>query len=189
MKKLPVVIASKDINAVLVLANGQFFFGQGIGKKGCSQGELCFNTALTGYQEILTDPSYTDQIVNFTMPHIGNVGVNSYDYESEERFAAGLVIRDNITMASNFRSELNFNQWLEQKEITGISGVDTRYVTTLIRDVGVINAVIYYADIKDVIDVEKLLNIARNIPSFEKLELSTSVSTTNNYDWSKISNQ
>jgi len=189
MNKLPVVIASKDINAVLVLANGQFFFGQGIGKEGTTQGELCFNTSLTGYQEILTDPSYTDQIINFTMPHIGNVGTNSYDRESDERYAAGLVVRDSITNDSNFRSEISFNNWLREKEIVGISGIDTREVTSLIRDSGVVNAIIYHANIGDTIDVERLLNLAKKMPSYEGLELSSSVSTSTQYNWDKISNQ
>mgnify|MGYP006216294775 CR=1 FL=1 len=138
MEKLPVFISDKNINAALILANGQYFFGKGIGAYGKTTGELCFNTAITGYQESLTDPSYTDQIITFTMPHIGNVGVNLDDDESQGKFAAGLVVREEITDQANFRAESDFNNWLEQNNITGISGIDTRYITKKIREGGVV---------------------------------------------------
>ena len=189
MEKLPIVRASKERDAVLVLTNGQFFFGRGIGKKGTTQGELCFNTSLTGYQEIMTDPSYDSQIINFTMSHIGNVGANRYDAESAASFAAGLVIRDDITIASNFRSEQNFNDWLIDNNITGIAAIDTRHITSLIRDSGVLNALICHAELGEEIIVADLLEEVKRVNSFAGLELSTAVSTKEPYEWHKSSTQ
>ncbi|MBM3618323.1 MAG: carbamoyl phosphate synthase small subunit, partial [Alphaproteobacteria bacterium] len=107
-------------DAALVLADGTVFYGKGLGAKGISvAGELCFNTAMTGYQEILTDPSYAGQIIVFTFPHIGNVGVNGEDIESKTTSARGIVLREGITTPSNFRSEHHFNEWLEERKIAG----------------------------------------------------------------------
>src|SRR5579871_3814417 len=118
------------LNAALLLADGTVFSGLAIGAEGVVFGEICFNTAMTGYQEILTDPSYNGQIITFTFPHIGNVGCNEEDFESDGHLgASGLVIREPVTSPSNFRSKGHFNEWLISKGITGISGVDTRALT------------------------------------------------------------
>ena len=111
----------KPKDAVLVFADGSKFYGYGIGNYGSTIGEICFNTSITGYQEILTDPSYSGQIINFTFPHIGNVGVNSDDIEAKKVRANGLIIRETITNSANYRANNNFNEWLKKHELTGIS--------------------------------------------------------------------
>ncbi len=176
MTNLPVVKATKELNAALIMASGEYFFGRGIGQLGQISGELCFNTSITGYQEILTDPSYTGQIITFTAPHIGNVGVNQDDNESTQKFAQGLVVRDDITPASNFRAEENLNDWLSKHKLTGIAGVDTRAVTTLLRDNGAVNAIIAYVAEGEILDIESLINQAKKLQSFANIELSSQVS-------------
>ena len=126
-------------NAILILENGDFFWGNGIGAKGSTIGELCFNTSMTGYQEIITDPSYAEQIITFTFPHIGNTGTNINDNESTSPVAKGIILKANVTSASNFRSDLNLNDWLKKKKIIGIQGIDTRSITALLRENGYIN--------------------------------------------------
>jgi carbamoyl-phosphate synthase small subunit len=176
MNQLPIVKANHEQNAVLILASGQYFFGLGVGKVGKVTGELCFNTALSGYQEILTDPSYTGQIINFTMPHIGNVGINKDDYESNAKYAKGLVVREKITSDSNFRAEDSFNNWLKEKAITGISAIDTRAITNILRKDGAVNALIYFADIGEEINIAALCAELEDVPSFKGLEFSSQVS-------------
>ena len=122
--------------AILVLADGTVFSGRSIGAEGFSVGEVVFNTAITGYQEILTDPSYAKQIVTLTHPHIGNVGTNEEDEESENIWASGLVIRDLPKLASNYRSQQSLNDYLESKGIVAISDIDTRKLTRIIREKG-----------------------------------------------------
>jgi len=107
-------------NAILILENGDYYWGNGIGAKGQTIGELCFNTSMTGYQEIITDPSYAEQIITFTFPHIGNTGTNIHDNESKSPVAKGVVLKANVTVASNFRSDLNLSEWLKNKNIIGI---------------------------------------------------------------------
>ena len=133
-------------NAALVFGDGSCFYGYGVGKKGVTKGEICFNTAITGYQEILTDPSYLGQIITFTFPHIGNVGVNDSDIEGNKVRASGLIIREAITIDSNYRSNSNFNSWLVKNNVTGISGIDTRKITKLIRSKGASTVAIIFAD-------------------------------------------
>ena len=132
--------------ALLVLADGTILEGFGIGQTGIADGEVCFNTAMTGYQEILTDPSYAGQIVTFTFPHIGNVGTNDEDLESLDAAPAsgvrGAVIASAVTKPSNWRSSAHLDGWLKARGIVGITGVDTRALTALIRDKGMPNAVI-----------------------------------------------
>ena len=135
---------NKKPNAVLALANNTIFFGNGIGYESQIIGELCFNTSILGYQEILTDPSYSNQIITFTFPHIGNVGVNKFDVESKKPAAKGLVIRENITKQSNFRATDSLQNWLIKNKLVGISGVDTRQITQILREKGSINAVISF---------------------------------------------
>ena len=128
--------------AVLALADGTLFWGQGFGATGENVGEVCFNTAMTGYQEIMTDPSYAGQIITFTFPHIGNVGANQEDIEAITPFALGCVMREPITHEANFRAERNFNDWLKSNGLIGIAGVDTRRLTRYIRANGAPNGVI-----------------------------------------------
>src|SRR6185503_20655541 len=132
--------------ALLTLADGTVIEGQGIGATGEAVGEVCFNTAMTGYQEILTDPSYAGQIITFTFPHIGNVGVNDDDIETVNMAAAsgvrGCVLRTDITSPSNWRATRGLDQWLKARGIIGIAGIDTRALTALIREKGMPNAVI-----------------------------------------------
>lgn len=171
-------------DAALVLADGTVFFGRGIGAKGKPVlGELCFNTAMTGYQEVLTDPSYAGQIVVFTFPHIGNVGSNHEDVESAAASARGLVVRERLTTPSNFRSQAHFFDWLADRGITGIYGVDTRALTRKIRLEGPQNAVIYFADKPGKIDVVKLHGQAVNWPDLLEFDLTQEVACTHNTRW------
>ena len=120
--------------AALVLADGTTFWGYGLGAAAATVGEVCFNTSITGYQEILTDPSYAGQIITFTFPHIGNVGTNDEDVETATPAALGLVIRANITAPSNWRAQVPLDRWLKRHRLPGISGIDTRALTARIRD-------------------------------------------------------
>ena len=131
-------------NALLLLDNGTVFYGYGFGAETESVGELCFNTSMTGYQEIMTDPSYAGQIINFTFPHIGNVGTNPLDMETDRPSALGLVTRNQITSPSNWRSTQPFSKWLETHNLRGISGIDTRALTRQIRDEGAKTALLSY---------------------------------------------
>ena len=129
----------------MILADGTVFWGKGIGEEKITSGEICFNTSITGYQEILTDPSYADQIITFTFPHIGNVGTNSDDMESAKPVAKGLIVKGNITNPANFRSVLSFEKWLKKFGLVGISGIDTRKLTEKIRENGSLNGVIQHS--------------------------------------------
>ena len=128
----------KPINstAILVLENGTCFKGFGLGYEGTATGEVCFNTSITGYQEIISDPSYAEQIINFTFPHIGNVGTNNEDHESDQSWTKCVILNSEITYPSNYRSLKNLNQWLKKNKIVGITGLDTRSLTNFIRDKG-----------------------------------------------------
>ena len=145
-------------NSALIFPDGEVFYGYGIGKKSVTKGEICFNTAMTGYQEILTDPSYLGQIINFTFPHIGNVGVNNSDIESKSAKACGLIVAEPITNPSNYRSQQHLNDWLIENNLTGISGVDTRKVTKLIKSSGAKTVAIVYADKIDQALIDKTLS-------------------------------
>lgn len=156
-------------NAVLALASGEVFFGKGVGAQGIVFGEICFNTAITGYQEILTDPSYARQIITFTFPHVGNVGTNVDDNESEGKpTASGLVIREDITQPSSWRAQENFSTWLTKKGLTGICGIDTRALTKNIRLNGAQNVAIGFGDVA----VADVLAAAQNNPDLNGLELT-----------------
>ena len=135
-------MADSNIGAVLVLADGRVFRGEAIGAIGNTVGEVCFNTSLTGYQEILTDPSYTDQIITFTYPHIGNVGINETDMESDAISVRGCIVRAPARITSNYRSEQDFNAWLSDNGVVGIAGIDTRALVRHLRDHGAQNGVI-----------------------------------------------
>lgn len=170
-------------NAALVLADGTVFSGYGIGKQGETAGEICFNTAMTGYQEILTDPSYTGQIITFTFPHIGNVGTNVEDIEAEKPTVSGLILREDITAPSNFRAAHHFNQWLEMQGITGICGIDTRALTRHIRLNGAQNcAIAYGSDSRDKL-AAKAKQALDAAPDMNGLELAAHVTRQQNDAW------
>ena len=182
-EEYPKVIASKQLNAATVLSDGLFFFGNGIGKKGKVTGEVCFNTSLTGYQEIITDPSYQGQIINFTFPHIGNVGANKHDVESADKYANGIIIRENISSPANFRSEIDFNYWLVQHNITGISNVDSRALTKHIRKNGAKMAIIQHAEIGEEIDIAALYAQVKILADLHNQDLASKIGTKQSYQW------
>lgn len=170
-------------NAILVFATGEKFAGFGIGKKGVVQGEICFNTAITGYQEILTDPSYLGQIITFTFPHIGNVGVNSNDIEGNKPRAQGLILRENITNPSNYRSQNHFNKWLENGGLTGICGIDTRKITQIIRSKGAKTvAIIFQDEISDELIAKTVANLQK-AGDLNGVELAAKASENKEYVW------
>ena len=169
--------------AVLALADGTIFRGVAIGASGLSVGEVVFNTALTGYQEILTAPSYARQIVTLTYPHIGNVGTNIDDEESDSIWSAGLVIRDLPLLASNFRSECRLDDYLKRHNILGIADVDTRKLTRLLRRTGAQSGCIMAGDI----DIDKAINAAREFCGLKGLDLAKEVTTSAIYSWSEHS--
>jgi carbamoyl-phosphate synthase small subunit len=174
-----------NTNAALVLADGTVFWGYGIGAEGQTIGEICFNTSMTGYQEILTDPSYAGQIITFTFPHIGNTGINEEDVESGAIAARGLVIREPITDPANFRSTKHLNDWLIENNVTGISGVDTRALTKYIRLNGAQNAHIAYYTQTDRIGVKALINSAKQYPALKGAELAESVTCAEPHEWTE----
>ncbi|MCX5497264.1 glutamine-hydrolyzing carbamoyl-phosphate synthase small subunit [Kaistia dalseonensis] len=172
--------------ALLVLADGTVIEGRGIGATGRAVGEVCFNTAMTGYQEILTDPSYAGQIITFTFPHIGNVGTNDEDIETVNMASAsgvrGCVIKTDITDPSNYRALRNFDAWLKARGIIGISGVDTRALTALIRARGMPNAVIAHAPDGD-FDTAALKAEAASWPGLVGMDLAPDVTTGQTFRW------
>lgn len=171
-------------SAVIVFADGTIFYGQGLGAETKAVGEICFNTSLTGYQEIMTDPSYAGEIITFTFPHIGNVGTNNEDIESLTPFARGAILREDITTPSNWRAANNFNEWLKSHNLAGICGVDTRALTRHIRDNGAPNAVICHnADGK--FDLAALQKEAAEWSGLEGLDLAKEVSCTQTYEWTE----
>jgi len=172
--------------ARLVLADGTVFSGQGLGATGESVGELCFNTAMTGQQEILADPSYAGQIVCFTFPHVGNVGSNDEDEEASsenaQHAATGMVMRADMTIPANYRSMSHFADWMDQRGIIGISGVDTRAITRRIRESGMPMAVLAHSE-RDDFDLDALKDKARTAPSMEGRELAANVMSGETSDW------
>ncbi len=172
--------------ALLVLADGMVLEGFGLGATGEATGEVCFNTAMTGYQEILTDPSYAGQIVTFTFPHIGNVGVNDDDIETINAAAAsgvsGIVLHAAITEPSNWRAGRHFDAWLKARNIVGICGVDTRALTALIRDNGMLNAILAHNP-DGVFDIPRLQKRAAELPDMAGLDLVPMVTSAQRYEW------
>lgn len=172
--------------AILALEDGSVFHGSAIGADGQTSGEVVFNTAMTGYQEILTDPSYTRQIVTLTYPHIGNTGVNAEDIESAAIAAAGLVIRDLPLMASNFRSEASLDEYLKRSNVLGIADIDTRRLTRLLREKGAQNgAILAGSDAEGEDAVERALVAARAFPGLKGMDLAKEVSCRDAYEWSE----
>ncbi|TCJ39260.1 glutamine-hydrolyzing carbamoyl-phosphate synthase small subunit [Parafrankia sp. BMG5.11] len=167
---------------VLVLADGTVIWGKGFGAVGEAVGEVCFNTAMTGYQEVMTDPSYAAQIVTFTFPHIGNVGANAEDVESQVEGAVGCVVREEVTPHSSFRAEQELGDWLSAKGKIGLAGVDTRALTRRIRLSGAPHAVIAHHP-KGKFDLAKLLQRARDWPGLEGMDLAQRVSREKQEQW------
>ena len=169
-------------DCLLLLDNGESFLGKGYGYRGDYLGEICFNTSITGYQEILTDPSYFKQIINFTFPHIGIVGSNKFDYESEKIFASACIINNDITPSSNFRSEIDFEKWLFLNKKACITGVDTRVLTKNIRNGGSLNCLIHFPD-KEIKKTSLLKKKLKNLPKMKDLDLASEVTTKVVYRW------
>ena len=171
-----------DSTAILILQNGKFFKGIGLGHQGSATGEVCFNTSITGYQEIISDPSYAEQIINFTFPHVGNVGTNLEDHESEKIWAKGVIINSEITSPSNYRSLKHLDEWLKKNKIVGITGIDTRSLTNFIRDKGAPKGTISFSK-KDKFNIRKLLNQTQKWNGLKNLDLAEKVTTKKNYIW------
>ncbi|MEL7611231.1 glutamine-hydrolyzing carbamoyl-phosphate synthase small subunit [Vreelandella titanicae] len=172
--------------AILALEDGSVFHGIAIGADGLTSGEVVFNTAMTGYQEILTDPSYTRQIVTLTYPHIGNTGINAEDIESASIAAAGLVIRDLPLMASSFRSEQSLSDYLKSQNVLGIADIDTRRLTRILRDKGAQNgAILAGADAEGDGAVTRALEAAKAFPGLKGMDLAKEVSCKQAYEWSE----
>ena len=176
--------------ALLVLADGTAIYGHGIGAQGTAVGEVCFNTAMTGYEEILTDPSYAGQIITFTFPHIGNVGVNDEDIETVNMAASsgvrGTVLKTDISDPSNYRAARHFDAWLKARGIIGLAGVDTRALVSLIRTHGMPNAVIAHSS-DGAFDKDALLAEARAWPGLVGMDLAKEVTTGQSYTWDETS--
>ena len=176
-------MSTAPVPAILALADGTLFRGQAIGATGASAGEVVFNTAMTGYQEILTDPSYAGQIVTLTYPHIGNTGVNAEDVESSRIFAAGLVIRDLPRVASSWRRNQDLSAYLLEAGVVGIWGIDTRKLTRILRENGAQNGCVMAGAQLSKEDDEEALRRARAAPSMAGLDLAKVVSCTAPYEW------
>ncbi len=170
---------------ILVLENRQVFKGIGIGYEGTATGEVCFNTSLTGYQEIISDPSYAGQIINFTFPHIGNVGTNNEDHESDKIWTKGVIFNSEITSPSNYRSFLHLDAWLKKNKIVGITGLDTRNLTNFIRDKGAPKGTIE-KNKKGKFNIKKLLNQSIKWHGLNGLDLAKNVSTRSKYKWNNL---
>lgn len=166
--------------AILALEDGTVFEGDSVGASGLSVGEVVFNTAMTGYQEIVTDPSYARQLVTLTYPHIGNTGCNAADDESRQAWAAGLIVRDVPRRPSSWRSEIALPQWLRERGVVAISGIDTRKLTRLLRDRGAQNGALMAGD---AIDVDAAIEAARKFPGLKGMDLAKEVSVRERYRW------
>ena len=174
-----------DSNAILVLQNGKFFKGLGLGYQGTATGEVCFNTSITGYQEIISDPSYAEQIINFTFPHIGNVGTNKEDHESDKIWTKGVIINTEITEPSNYRSLKHLDKWLKKNRIVGITGIDTRSLTNTIRDKGAPKGTISFSK-KGKFNIKNLLSNTQKWSGLKNLDLAEKVSTKKAYLWKDL---
>ena len=171
-------------SAILVLEDGTVFKGTAIGAQGAAVGEVVFNTSMTGYQEILTDPSYAEQIVTLTYPHIGNTGTNSEDEESGAIVAKGLVIRDLPLLASNFRNEQSLSEYLQANNILGIADIDTRKLTRILREKGAQNGCILAGDLTEA-SVDDALAQAKSFPGLKGMDLAKVVTTNEQYEWTE----
>ena len=167
---------------ILVLENRKIFKGIGLGYQGTATGEVCFNTSLTGYQEIISDPSYAGQIINFTFPHIGNVGANKEDIESDKIWTRGVIINSEITDPSNYRALSHLDNWLKNNKIVGITGLDTRSLTNFIRDKGAPKGTISHSK-KGKFNLNNLTKNTINWSGLKNLDLAKEVSTKKNFTW------
>lgn len=174
------LLRSGQDTAILALADGTIFTGYSIGAAGHTLGEVVFNTSMTGYQEILTDPSYSSQIVTLTYPHIGNTGVNSEDVESDKIHAAGLIIKDLPQLVSNFRSEQSLSAYLQSQNIVAIAGIDTRKLTRILREKGAQGGAILVGA-----DAEKAIALAKSFPGLSGMDLAKVVSAKQAYEWTE----
>ena len=182
-KKISSHKISQIHTGILVLEDKTIFKGFGIGYQGVATGEVCFNTSLTGYQEIISDPSYAGQIINFTFPHIGNVGTNKEDLESDKIWTKGVIFNSEITNPSNYRSLVNLDLWLKKNKIVGITGLDTRSLTNSIRDKGAPKGTISFSK-QGAFNINKLINITVKWNGLNNLDLAEQVTTRKNYIWS-----
>ena len=169
----------------VVLADGQVFYGRGFGATGATAAELCFNTAMTGYQEIMTDPSYAGQIVTFTFPHVGNVGANPDDDEANDPVAAGMVVRWDPTAPASWRSVQTLADWMSGRRRIGVGGIDTRRLTRAIRQLGAPHAVIAHSP-DGVFDIPALVSQARAFPGLEGTDLAREVTCAQSYRWNEM---
>ena len=179
------VVSSNKPTACLALADGTLFFGVGFGATGEITAELCFNTSLTGYQEILTDPSYASQIVTFTFPHIGNVGANPEDFETQDPSAEGLIVKWSPTQSSNWRSLENFSDWLKRYNLLGMGGIDTRRLTRAIRLLGAPHVALAHNS-DGFFNTSKLIEKAKNFSGLEGLDLAEKVTCRQTYKWDEM---
>jgi carbamoyl-phosphate synthase small subunit len=180
---LPPFFSGPAVPAILALADGTIFKGFSIGAAGHTTGEVVFNTAMTGYQEILTDPSYSRQIVTLTYPHIGNTGVNTEDVEAGKVHAAGLIIRDLPLLASNFRSSQSLSDYLKAENIVAIAGIDTRKLTRILREKGAQGGAILVGNLGNEPAPAQALELARSFPGLAGMDLAKVVSTTSAYEF------
>ena len=184
-KKINSQKISQIHTGVLVLENKTIYRGIGIGYQGTATGEVCFNTSLTGYQEIISDPSYAGQIINFTFPHIGNVGTNKEDHESDKIWTKGIILNSEITSPSNYRALENLDTWLKKNKIVGITGLDTRSLTNFIRDKGAPKGTISFSK-NGKFNIHKLINLTIKWNGLKNLDLAEKVTTNKNYIWSGL---
>ncbi len=182
---MPPFFSGPSVPAILALADGTIFKGISIGAAGHTTGEVVFNTAMTGYQEILTDPSYARQIVTLTYPHVGNYGINAEDVEASKVHAAGLIIRDLPLLASNFRSTQSLSDYLKAENIVAIAGIDTRKLTRLLREKGAQSGAILTGNQGNEPLAAQALELARSFPGLSGMDLAKVVSTTKPYEWTE----
>ncbi|MFV0430807.1 MAG: glutamine-hydrolyzing carbamoyl-phosphate synthase small subunit [Alphaproteobacteria bacterium] len=178
----PMMEPPKDATGAIVFADGTIFFGQGAGIEGITGGEICFNTSMTGYQEILTDPSYAGQIITFTFPEIGVVGANKEDFERVNICAKGCIIRNPLTKQSSWRAEVSLNDWLIQHQLVAVTGVDTRAITRYIRKNGAQNVALIHEP-RGNIRADILIEMARNLPPMQGTDLASQVTRQGSEDW------
>ncbi|MGY4397948.1 carbamoyl-phosphate synthase small subunit [Sphingomonas sp. UYAg733] len=176
------IAVPEGATGVLVLASGDVAWGRGFGAEGTAVGEVCFHTAMTGYQEVMTDPSFAGQIITFTFPHIGNVGANPEDLEANDPHALGIIVREDVTEPSNFRAVERLDSWMKTHDRIGLAGIDTRALTRRIRAGGAPNGVIAHSASGE-FDIPKLLEMARGWPGLEGMDLAIEVTTQTHYGW------
>ena len=180
---LPEFTPPKAPTAVLVLEDGTVFYGHGFGAETTGVGEVCFNTSMTGYQEIMTDPSYAGQLITFTFPHIGNTGANKDDCETVTPFALGMIVRNDVTGPSNWRTTAPLQSWLKDNNLPGIAGIDTRALTRHIRDNGAPKGALCYRE-DGQCDLDELKQMVASWPGLAGMDLATMVSTEQAHNWS-----